>query len=135
MKGDTAAVSALLNRKSGLLGISGESSDMRALLASGSANAALALDMFVDRVAHETAAAAAAAGGIDALVFTGGIGSGSTVIRERVVQALGWLGFELDSQANQAGHATITTQGSPRAAHVIVADEEQVIARAISQLK
>lgn len=134
MKGDTAAVSTLLNRKSGLLGISGESSDMRALLASGSANAELALDMFVDRVAHETAAAAAAAGGIDALVFTGGIGSGSSLIRDRVIQTLGWLGFDLDSQANQAGHATITTAQSRRAAHVIVADEEQVIARAIAAL-
>ncbi len=131
MKGDTAAVSALLNRKSGLLGISGESSDMRALLASRSSDAALALDMFVDRVVHETAAAAASAGGFDALVFTGGIGSGSALIRARVLEGLAWLGFDFDAEANARGDATITVPGSMRSAHVVVADEEQVIARAV----
>lgn len=133
-KGDTAAVSALLNRRSGLLGISGESSDMRSLLASGSPGAALALEMFVDRVVRETAAAAAAAGGIDALVFTGGIGSGSALVRARVMEALAWLGFTLDETANAEARTTVTTTASPRSAHVIAADEEQVIARAVEAL-
>jgi acetate kinase len=135
MKGDTAAVSDLLNRKSGLLGLSGESSDMRTLLESTSGRAALALDMFVDRVVHEIAAAAASAGGLDALVFTGGIGSGSSIIRARVLEALAWLGFEIDPQANGKGAATITTPASPRSAHVVIADEEQVIARAVADLE
>lgn len=134
MKGDIGAVSKLLNRESGLLGISGESPDMRNLLASTSPAAARAIDMFVDRVVKEVAAAAAAAGGLDALVFTGGIGSNSVVIRARVLAALSWLGFTLDVGANEKARATITTPSSPRSAHVIQADEELVIARAVSAL-
>lgn len=134
MKGDTAAVSALLNRKSGLLGLSGESSDMRTLMESSTPAAARAITMFVDRVVKEVAAAAAAAGGLDALVFTGGIGSNAKVIRARVLTALAWLGFEIDPAANEKGAATITMDGSPRSAHVITADEEQVIARAVKAL-
>lgn len=134
MKGDTAAVSALLNRKSGLLGLSGESSDMRTLLGSATPEAACAVALFVDRVVKEVAAAAAAAGGLDALVFTGGIGSNSAVIRARVLEALAWLGLDLDPAANEKGAATITTAASPRSAHVITADEEQVIARAVKTL-
>lgn len=134
MNGDTAGVSRLLNRQSGLLGISGESSDMRALLASQSASAEMALDMFVDRVVHEVGAAAAVTGGMDALVFTGGIGSGSSVIRGRVMEALAWLGFDLDDEANLHHAATITKTGSPRSAHVIQADEERVIAQAVLEL-
>lgn len=133
MKGDTAAVSALLNRRSGLLGVSGESSDMRSLQQSGSDGARMAIEMFVDRVVHETAAAAASAGGFDALVFTGGIGSGSAKIRAEVLKGLAWLDFELDEAANAAGSPTITTPNSSRSAHVIVADEEQVICRAVSE--
>lgn len=135
MKGDTAAVSTLLNRKSGLLGLSGESSDMRALLASGSAGAAMALDMFVDRIGREVAAAAAAAGGIDALVFTGGIGSGAADIRARVLQDLDWLGLRLDDEANRARDAVrLTHADAPVAAYRIVADEEQVLCRAVAAL-
>lgn len=133
MKGDTAAVSALLNRRSGLLGLSGESSDMRSLQQSGSAGARMAIEMFVDRVVHETAAAAASAGGFDALVFTGGIGSGSAAIRAEVLDRLAWLGFELEEAANAKGASTITAASSPRSAHVILADEEQVICRAVTE--
>lgn len=135
MKGDTAAVSSLLNRKSGLLGLSGESSDMRSLLASPSPDAAMALDMFVDRVVREVAVAAAAAGGLDALVFTGGIGSGSAVIRERVMERLGWLGLVPDAAANLSkGAVCLTRPGSAVSAWRIVADEEQVICRALRAL-
>nr|WP_316652189.1 acetate/propionate family kinase [uncultured Gellertiella sp.] len=134
MKGDTAAVSDLLNRHSGLLGLSGESSDMRALLAMRSPAAHLALDMFVDRIVRETASAAGAIGGLDALVFTGGIGSGAPAIRQRVIDGLAWLGFVLDPEANTAHAATITSPHSARSAHVILADEERVICRAVMDL-
>ncbi|MBB4063958.1 acetate/propionate family kinase [Gellertiella hungarica] len=135
MKGDTAAVSALLNRKSGLLGLSGESSDMRTLLASTRPDAALALDMFVDRVAREVAVATAAAGGIDALVFTGGIGSGAALIRERVMAELLWLGLRPDGAANRSNSAArLTEAGSPVSAWRIVADEERVLCRAVKAL-
>lgn len=135
MKGDMAAVSALLNRKSGLLGLSGESSDMRSLLASTSPDAAMALDMFVDRVVREVAVAAATSGGLDALVFTGGIGSGAAVIRERVMERLGWLGLVPDPAANLAkGAVCLTRPGSAVSAWRIVADEEQVICRALRAL-
>ncbi len=135
MKGDVAAVSALINRKSGLLGLSGESSDMRTLLASTRPEAALALDMFVDRVVREVAAAAAAAAGLDALVFTGGIGSGAALIRERVMRDLAWLGIAPDEAANQ-GNSTpcLTLPGSRVSAWRIHADEEQVICRAVKAL-
>ena len=131
MKGNTADVAALLNRRSGLLGISGESSDMRTLLASKTAGAKLAIAMFVDRVCHEIAAAAAAIEGIDALVFTGGIGSGSAQIRAEVLKKLDWMGFALDSRANRAQRTRLTGKQSAKRAYRIVADEEQVICRAV----
>lgn len=135
MKGDTAAVSALLNRKSGLLGVSGESSDMRNLLASATPEVAMALDMFVDRVVREVAVAAAASGGIDALVFTGGIGSGASAIRARVMQDLGWLGLLPDETANALNSVPrLTAEGSPVSAWRIVADEERVLCRAVQDL-
>lgn len=126
--GDAEEVDALLNRRSGLLGVSGVSSDMRDLLASDDASARLAVTMFVDRLVQEIAAAAAALGGFDALVFTGGIGENAAPIRERTVRALAWLGFELDQAANEAHAPTITV--SRRSAHVIATDEEAVIAAA-----
>ena len=121
--GDAEEVDALLNRRSGLLGVSGVSSDMRDLLASDDASARLAVTMFVDRLA-----AAAALGGLDALVFTGGIGENAAPVRERTIRALAWLGFELDQAANEAHAATITV--SKPSAHVIATDEEAVIAAA-----
>lgn len=129
--GDTAAVTRLLNRGSGLLGVSGISSDMRALMASSSPDAALAIAMFVDRVVRVIGEAAAAAGGIDALVFTGGIGAGSKAIRQSVVDQLGWLGLVLDAEANDAGGPRITTPSSAVSAYSIRADEEAVIARSV----
>lgn len=128
------AVDTMLNTESGILGISGISSDMRTLLAHDSEPARLAVTMFVDRLVQEIGAAAAAIGGIDRLVFTGGIGENAAAIRARTLDALGWLGFELDEMANGAHATTITTTASPRAAHVIAADEERVIARATAKL-
>ncbi len=134
MKGDLDAVSALLNRKSGLLGLSGESSDMRRLLASGTGAATLALDMFVDRVVRAVASAAAAAGGLDALVFTGGIGSGAAVIRARVIGELEWMGLALDEAANAANETRLTTSTSVASAWRIVADEDKEIVREVKDL-
>jgi acetate kinase len=122
-------VEAILYRKSGLLGISGISNDMRVLLESSDPHAQLAIDYFVYRAAKEIGAQAAALGGIDALVFTAGIGENSAVIRERICNASTWLGIELDAAANAEGRARITTPGSRVSAWVIPTDEELMIAR------
>ncbi len=124
--GDVGAVDRLLNRESGLLGVSGLSPDMRTLLASSDEKAACAVRMFVDRLVLEIGSAVAATGGLDALVFTGGIGENAAPVRAEVVEALGWLGLHLDDAANSR-HAPTITRGRP-SAHVIATDEERVIA-------
>jgi acetate kinase len=113
----------------GLKGLSGVSNDMRTLLASPAPLAQLAVDYFVYHLARTAAALAACMGGVDALVFTAGIGEHSPEIRARVLQRLEWLGFTLDTAANQAGGPCLTTTGSARPAYVIPTDEEIVIAR------
>jgi len=113
----------------GLKGLSGVSNDMRTLLASEAPLAQLAVDYFVYHVARTTGALAACMGGIDALVFTAGIGERSPEIRARVLQRLDWLGFALDATANHAGGPCLTTAASSRPAYVIPTDEEIVIAR------
>jgi acetate kinase len=124
----------VLNRESGLLGISGISADMRVLLADGGEAARLAIDMFVDRLVQEIGMAAAVAGGFSGLVFTGGIGENAAAIRARVIGRLAWLGLELDAIANDANRETITLASSRRSAHVVAADEERVIAQAARRL-
>ena len=123
------AVADLLQNKSGLLGMSGVSGDMRALLVSGGAHAAEAVELFVYRVVREIGSLAAAADGLDMLVFTGGIGEHSSIIRERICQPLSWLGVQIDSSANAAGNAQISRQDSPVSVWAIPADEELVIAQ------
>ncbi len=113
----------------GLKGLSGVSNDMRTLLASERPLARLAVDYFVYHAARTAAALAASMGGIDALVFTAGIGERSPEIRARVLHRLRWLGFTLDEAANQAGKALLTRVDSERPAYVIPTDEEVVIAR------
>jgi acetate kinase len=93
---DTAAVTRLLTRQSGLLGLSGLSADMRELLASDTPGATLAVDYFVEHVQREIAAMAAALQGIDRLVFTGGIGENADALRSRIVQGLAWMGGPLE---------------------------------------
>ncbi len=122
-------VEDLLYRKSGLLGISGISSDMRDLLASGDAAAKLAVDYFVYRAAREIGGLSAVLGGLDALVFTGGIGENSAEIRARIVAASAWLGMGLDAAANQAGGPRISDPPSRVSAWVIPTNEELLIAR------
>jgi acetate kinase len=124
-----AQVEDILYRKSGLLGISGVSNDMRVLLESNDAGARLAIDYFVYRAAKEIAAQAASIGGIDALVFTAGIGENSAAIRERICRASGWLGIELDADANATGKTRISSAASRVSAWVIPTNEELMIAR------
>jgi len=132
--GDTAAVSKLLYHQSGLSGVSGLSGDMRTLLASDEPDAAFAIEMYVDRLVEEIGAAAASIGGIDALVFSGGIGENSAPIRARALQRLEWFGFALDPAANDAGAERLTTAGSQRQAYIVKADEEFIIAQAVARL-
>ena len=122
-------VETILYKKSGLIGISGISNDMRNLLASNEPDARLALDYFVYRAAKEIAAMTAALGGIDGLVFTAGIGENSPEIRKRICVASAWLGVELDEDANARKAPRITSQASKVPAWVIPTNEELMIAR------
>jgi acetate kinase len=122
-------VETMLYRKSGLLGISGISSDMRDLLASAAPAARLAVDYFVYRAAKEIGALAAVLRGVDGLVFTAGIGANSPDIRRRIVEASAWLGLELDPGANARHGPRISRPDSRVSAWVIPTNEEQMIAR------
>jgi len=126
---DTRAVEDLIYKRSGLLGVSGISGDMRTLLASADPRARFAVALFCYRIGRELGSLAAALGGIDALVFTGGIGERAVAIRERVCRDAGWLGLELDPAANQADGPRIGKDGSRVSAWVIPTDEELMIAR------
>lgn len=125
---DPRAIEKLLYQQSGLLGMSGVSSDMRTLLASDQPGAAFAIDVFCYRIARELGSLAAAAGGLDALVFTGGIGEHAAPVRARVLQAAEWLGLRLDPVANDAHGPRITADG-PARAWVVPTNEELMIAR------
>ena len=122
-------VETILYHKSGLLGISGMSNDMRDLLASHESRAKLAVDYFVYRAAKEIGAMAAVLGGVDGLVFTAGIGENSAEIRRRVCEASCWLGIELDAEANAKRGPRISTPRSQVSTWVIPTDEELMIAR------
>jgi acetate kinase len=119
----------VLYEQSGLLGVSGISSDMRELLSSSDSRAAEALDLFVYRINRELGSLAAALGGLDALVFTGGIGEHAALIRARVCREASWLGLELDEEANAKGGPCISREGSRVPAWVIPTNEELMIAR------
>ncbi|MFN7834663.1 MAG: acetate/propionate family kinase [Burkholderiaceae bacterium] len=120
--------SDLLYKQSGLLGVSGISSDMHTLLGSTEPHAAQAIDLFVYRIVCEIGSMAAAMGGIDALVFTAGIGEHAAPIRERVCQACAWLGAALDVSANNGGHERLDLPSSKLQIAVIPTDEELMIA-------
>jgi acetate kinase len=126
---DAAALEDLLYHRSGLLGVSDISSDMRDLLSSDDTKAAEAIDLFVFRVARETAAIAMTMGGIDGLVFTAGIGQKSPEIRRRVCQRLSWMGLLLSEEANTKNSFEINASSSRVKAWVIPTNEELVIAR------
>jgi acetate kinase len=122
-------VEDILYRRSGLLGISGLSNDMRNLLASTEPAARLAIDYFVYRAAKELGALAAVLGGIDGLVFTAGIGERSAEIRARICKASAWLGIDLDAEANLRHGPVITRKGSAVPVWVVPTNEELMIAR------
>ena len=126
---DVRAVEKLIYNQSGLLGVSGISSDMRALLASSEPRAKLAVDLYLYRIGRELGSLAAALEGLDALVFTAGIGENSAVLRERVCRHAAWLGVELDPGANAAGSPRISTAASRVSAWVVATNEELMIAR------
>ena len=109
---DARAIEKLLYQQSGLLGVSGISSDMRTLLDSAEPKAQFAVELFVYRIGRELGSLAGALGGLDAIVFTGGIGEHAVSIRERVCHAAAWLGVELDPAANAAGGPRLSTAGS-----------------------
>jgi acetate kinase len=131
---DARAIEKLIYNQSGLLGVSGISSDMRKLLGSDEPRAKLAVDLYLYRIRRELGSLAAALGGLDALVFTAGIGENSAVVRERICRDAAWLGVELDSAANEKGQARISVAGSRVNAWVIPTNEELMIARHTQRL-
>jgi acetate kinase len=126
---DARAIEKLIYQQSGLLGVSGISSDMRVLLESREPRAALAVDLYLYRIRRELGSLAAALGGLDAIVFTAGIGENAAAIRERVCRDAAWLGVELDAAANAAGGPRLSTAASRTSAWSLPTNEEMMIAR------
>ncbi len=131
---DAAAVSDMLYRRSGLLGLSGVSHDMRTLEASDTQGAREAIDYFVFRIQRELGGLTAALRGLDGLIFCGGIGENSRLIRARVAEGMGWLGVAVDPMRNEANDAVISPEGAPVRVMVVATDEEVVIARSARAL-
>ena len=131
---DVDAVEHLLNLESGLLGVSGVSGDMRTLHKSREPAARLAVDLFVHRIVVETGAMTAALGGVDDIVFTGGIGTHQPQIRSRICDALGWLGVHADRVLNENGQMRFDGGRSAVGLWNIPTDEEAVIAAHTARL-
>ena len=129
LKMDARAIEKLIYQQSGLLGLSGISSDMRTLEASEAPEAKAAIDVFIYRIGRELGSLAGALGGLDAIVFTAGIGENSRSLRERVCRDAAWLGVELDAAANAGNGPRISTPGSRVSTWVIPTNEELMIAR------
>jgi acetate kinase len=126
---EPAAVEDLLYRESGLKGLSGISNDMRELQSNSDPHAILAVDHFVYRIGLNAGMLAAALGGLDAFVFTAGIGENSPTIRARIAEKLAWLGAVLDPVDNAAGKQVISKRESRVALLVVPTDEELMIAQ------
>ena len=126
---DARGLESLVYKKSGLLGVSGISSDMRTLRQSDDPKAREAIDLFVYRIVREIGSLAAALGGIDGLIFTGGIGQRDILTRREVIAGCTWLGASIDEDANSAGEARIDDDYSKFPIWVLPTDEERVIAR------
>jgi len=131
---DATALTKLLYKDSGLLGVSGLSGDMRVLLDSAAPEAREAVELFCYRIQRELGSLAAALGGLDALVFTGGIGEHGAAVRAKVCEGLGWLGVALDGAANAANGAIVSGAASDVAVCVIPTNEEWIIARHTARL-
>jgi acetate kinase len=130
---DAKAIEDLIYRRSGLLGVSGISSDMRTLRQSKAPEAAEAIALFVYRIVREIGSLAAALGGLDGLVFTAGIGEHDPATRAEVAAGCGWLGLKLDSALNTLGSGRISVPGASVAVWVVPTDEERMIARYTSR--
>jgi acetate kinase len=127
-------VQTMLYTRSGLLGVSGVSSDVRELLASHAPRAQLALDLFAYRIAREVGALAVSLAGLHGLVFTAGIGEHAAPVRAAVCERLAWLGLSVDMEANARHGPRISTARSTVSAWVIATDEERMIARHVLRL-
>ncbi|MFL6845724.1 MAG: acetate/propionate family kinase [Allosphingosinicella sp.] len=126
---DARAIEDLIYKKSGLLGVSGISSDMRTLQASDEVAARLAIDLFVYRAVREIGSLVAALCGLDALVFTGGIGENDPAVREAIVDGSRWLGIDIDDERNRLGKGLISSERSLLPVWIVATDEERMIAR------
>lgn len=126
---DARALEKLIYNQSGLLGVSGISSDMRTLLASDDPRAMIAVELYVYRIRRELGSLSAALGGLDAIVFTAGIGENAALIRERVCRDAAWLGVQLDAGANSRGGPRIGAPTGAASAWVLPTNEELMIAR------
>ncbi|MCL2644354.1 MAG: acetate/propionate family kinase [Betaproteobacteria bacterium] len=131
---DYKSLTQLLYKDSGLLGVSGISQDMRELLSSDTPEAREAVDLFCYRIARELGSLAAAAGGLDALVFTGGIGENAVAIRERVCALSAWIGIDIDPAANSESKLRIDSPKSRVAVAVVPTNEEGMIARYTAEI-
>jgi acetate kinase len=131
---DARGLEDLVYKKSGLLGVSGISSDMRTLRQSDDPRAREAIDLFIYRIVREIGSLAAALGGLDGLVFTGGIGQRDLKTRSEVIAGCAWLGAELDADANARGEGRIDSSSSRLPVWVLPTDEERVIARHTAEL-
>jgi acetate kinase len=127
-------VEDLIARKSGLLGVSGISSNMRDLMSNPAPEAGEAIDLFCYRVVREIGSMTAALQGLDAIVFTGGIGENSPLVREKVCRQLHWLGVVLDQSANKAGASRLNSAESRISILRIPTDEELMIAHHVRSL-
>ena len=125
---DAREIERLIYQRSGLLGVSGVSSDMRTLQASSDPRARTAIDLFVYRINRELGSLAAALGGLDAIVFTAGIGEHSASLRRSVCRAAAWTGVALDDAANEAGASRISAPDSRVSAWAVATNEELMIA-------
>jgi acetate kinase len=131
---DAAAIETMLYKNSGLLGVSGMTNDMQILQDSDDPHAREAIDLFCYRAASSLAGLVPAIGGLDALVFTAGIGENSAPVRRLICERLSWMGIALDVRANDAGEVTISTPASRVKVLVVPTNEEVVVAKACRAL-
>src|SRR5262249_32973116 len=131
---DASAISDLLYKESGLKGLSGISNDMRDLEVSDDPRARQAIDYFVFRTRREIGAMAAVLKGLDAIVFCGGIGENSSMIRQAMLEAMEWVGVELDFDRNRSGADVISSDRSRVRVFVIRTNEERMIAQHAGKL-
>ncbi len=132
-------ISRVLNRESGLMGVSGQSSDMRDVIAAmeaGDHDATLAYEMYVDRIQKHIGQYLAVLNGADAIIFTAGIGENAALVREDVISGISWFGCDVDPEKNVFGvTGDISTDAAKIRVLVIPTDEELVIARDVERLK